>query len=410
MAVKNLVLGLSEHGKIKAGKKGKMTKSKGGKEFRPPEKLDHYIITTNERDTNGDYIIDEPLMEKLKKNGAITRGETLGEIIGIPGRLLYNDPDLNFSTRYAKYTSGKCVCHGDGVRGNPIGIDKPIKCPCSDLENGSCKINGKLHFVIEGYENLGGCHVLRTTSMNTVRSILGSMELLKAATGGLLAFLPLHLFLSPKTVMVPATGQTVKVYVSSLIFRGTIDDLQTRALEMAKQKAQYLAQMEEIETRARRLIEFIESPEDEEDIQHEFYPEAKENAKVAEAEKTAKADEKKTNAKAGKVEKESRPDHEPEPEPESDKPEPAGSGDAGQPEHDEKQYNPHCVIEDDRPITNEHKKKILLLKNKLKISNPKDWKDLLKSFQVESANQMTTGQAESFISQLEKKAGNDIPY
>jgi len=47
------------------GKKGEETTSKSGTNFRLPKRLDHFIITTTEKDEDGDFILDMPLMEKI---------------------------------------------------------------------------------------------------------------------------------------------------------------------------------------------------------------------------------------------------------------------------------------------------------------------------------------------------------
>jgi len=46
MPPRGVMPGLIELGKIKIGKKGEMVVSKNKKEFRQPEKFDHFIITT----------------------------------------------------------------------------------------------------------------------------------------------------------------------------------------------------------------------------------------------------------------------------------------------------------------------------------------------------------------------------
>ena len=64
--IKNLIPSLPEHGKIKAGTKGEEVVSSQGNKFRLPKKLDHFIITTTERDQDGNLVLDTDLMDKLK--------------------------------------------------------------------------------------------------------------------------------------------------------------------------------------------------------------------------------------------------------------------------------------------------------------------------------------------------------
>ena len=90
--IKNLGNQLNEAGKIKIGIKGAMITSKNNKEFRPPVKLDHFILTTTEKDTAGDYILDTALMEALKVPDEMEVSSVMlnkdNNIIGIPVRLI----------------------------------------------------------------------------------------------------------------------------------------------------------------------------------------------------------------------------------------------------------------------------------------------------------------------------------
>lgn len=248
--IKNLRPGLPEFGKIKAGTKGEEAISSQGKKFRLPKKLDHYIITTTQRDEEGGLILDTELMDALKSSDDAIL-DTDKNIIGIPIRLLYNSIDLNFSTRYAAYVGGKCVCSGDGEKGKTRD-GREVECPCKQQEPGyegkdKCKANGRLICIIDGAPIVGACHILRTTSINTVKSILGSLAFIQQAASGMLAFLPLHLILKPKTVTIPTTGQLTTVYVSSIVYRGPIESLRRDALGMAKEKAQYLIEMDTVD-------------------------------------------------------------------------------------------------------------------------------------------------------------------
>lgn len=267
--VKGLTPGLLEIGKIKIGIKGKMIESAQGNKFQPPKKLDHFVVTTTKKGEDGNYIEDEEI-----KN--IFGLEKDSEIKSIPVRLLYNDPDLNFPTRYASYNGGKLTCSGDGEKAITA-MDRQIECPCKKLDNAyqgkdKCKINGTLSVIIDNTNKFGGCHKFRTTSFNTCSSILGSMAIIKHATGGILAFLPLHLTIQPKTTTIPTTGGTTTIYVVSLIYPGNVSELQQAAFEMATEKRQYLLAMKEIENKAKSDNPF--SSEDEKEIVEEFYPEA----------------------------------------------------------------------------------------------------------------------------------------
>lgn len=274
MPVKGLTPGLLEVGKIKIGKKGAMITSAKGNDFRPPEKLDHFIITTNEKREDGDYIIDENLTNFLTTSGATSNDNPAllndkNQIIGIPIRLMFNDVDRNFPTRYASYVSGRLACSGDGQKATTID-GRTVDCPCERLNPGykgvdKCKINGVLSCIIDGVDIFGGCHKFRTTSRNTCQSIIGSMMAIQMATSGVLAFLPLTLIIQPKNTTT-GDGQNVKVYVVSVVYLGDVNALRKTAAEMIKEKHHYVG-----------LIEQEPQPfesENDTDIIEEFYPEA----------------------------------------------------------------------------------------------------------------------------------------
>jgi hypothetical protein len=123
MSIMGLIPSLMEVGKIKIGVKGAMMESTTGTEFRPPKKLDHFIITTNERDEHGDFRIDEPLMESLKKSKRAIK-DASGNLIGIPVRLLYNDIDLNFQPKTTTTPDGSITTVYAVAVVFPGGVDK----------------------------------------------------------------------------------------------------------------------------------------------------------------------------------------------------------------------------------------------------------------------------------------------
>jgi len=383
--IKNLTPRLPEMGKIKAGTKGEDAVSKDNKKFRLPKKLDHYIITTTERDDKGNLILDNELMETLKKSKQAIVDKD-GNLTGIPIRLLYNSIDLNFYTRYACYVGGKCVCSGDGEKAHTRD-GRDIECPCKQLDSAyqgkdKCKANGRLICIIEGAPMVGACHVLRTTSINTVQSILGGLAFIKTAAGGMLAFLPLLLILKPKTITIPATSQLSTVYVSSIIYNGPIVDLQRDALAMAKEKAKYLIEMDTVEATARELLDqSVESEQEQLDVQQEFYPDA-----IDVTPDLVEKKEKKPEVKKPGPEEEEKPETKPKPDPDP----PAES--ESEPESKE----------EDRPITKDQKRQIVKLKKENKISDPAVWQKLLKPFGVKTANDLTEKTANEFIEALKK--------
>ena len=54
-------------------------------------------------------------MEKIKQD------QDVQKLTEIPVRLLYDDIDLNFPTRYSCYKGNQCWCTGDGERAQRLG-------------------------------------------------------------------------------------------------------------------------------------------------------------------------------------------------------------------------------------------------------------------------------------------------
>lgn len=390
--IKNLIPGLPELGKIKAGRKGKEVKSFAGKTFRLPEKLDHFIITTTERNENGDYIEDAILMDKLKKSDTAVLNKD-GNLVGIPINLLYNDIQLNFPNRYACYASNMCICSGNG-KAAKTRDGRFIDCPCERLDpnfqgKDKCKANGKLYAIIEGTESVGACHVLRTTSINSVKSILGGLAFIQAASSGLLAFMPLTLMLSPKAVITPS-GAATTVYISSIIYRGSITKLRKQALGMAKEKVQYLIEMDRVEDNARQLMEAaVETDEEAAEVQAEFYPDAVDVKQEKEKPKPKK-EPKSPVKKKTKIDPDFLPE-EPAPEPPAIDPE--DPPDIEKPAEEKKPAASGPIIQD-------QKRKIVALKKQNKITSMSVWSKLLEPWDVKSANFLTEKQANEFIEVL----------
>jgi hypothetical protein len=268
--IKGLVPALPERGKIKIGYKGRVIKSRLGNKFQPPEKLDHFLITTTERDSTDNFKKDAEIHKRL--------GEKPTEI---PVRLLYDDPTLNFPTRYACFRGRTLWCSGDGERASRLANDgtyHDIQCPCPRKDPGyagpdKCKMNGALSVMIDGAGGLGGVWKFRTTSYNSIVNILSAMALLRSVTGGALANIPLILRVGPKQGTKP-DGSPVTIFMVSLEYPGDADSLQQRALA----RSQSMMNIASIEAEARRMLSL--SPpsiplagDTVSDVVEEFYPE-----------------------------------------------------------------------------------------------------------------------------------------
>ena len=271
--VVNLTPGMTERGKIKIGRKGKVMTSRNGNEFQPPQKLDHFLVTTLERGPDGNYVRDEAIHEAV--------GE---KPVSLAIRLLFDDPALNFTSRYACYDGKKLYCSGDGniaSRIDPEDDSKRIEvsCPCERIERdftgrGKCKINGALSVMLDAAPAVGGVWKLRTTSFNSVQGIMSSLSLIRQITGGVLAGIPLNLTLSPKTgTLLDGTQQLV--YVVGIEYAGGQAELQQVGYEMARARADAHVGIKEVENQARAALAlpYRESEEEAQETIDEFYPE-----------------------------------------------------------------------------------------------------------------------------------------
>ena len=262
--IKTFVPGLKEIGKIKIGRKGATKKSRAGNEYRPPEKFNHFEVVTLHKDDYGDFIPDAPVMGLI--------GSDCKEL---DVSLLYNDPTLNFFTRFNQYNGGKCMCSGDGERavqadGTEL-VCNPDTCPVFATKK--CKPNGILSVVLKDAPRLGGVYKFRTTSVNSIRSILSSLFFIQSLTGGVLADIPLKMTIAPQSVNPVGSPTAQTIYVVNLEYPGNMDDLHKQTIELMTRKAGMQSKIVELETQARIAITAPETKEDIQDAEYEFYPE-----------------------------------------------------------------------------------------------------------------------------------------
>jgi hypothetical protein len=188
--LKGLALTPPVVGRISIGK----VVEKAGK--RLPDKDDEFTITSQVQGRDG--WIAHPLDKQLRKEGEKLRS--------IPVSLLFGDPDLNLRASYCMFDrkSGRPLCVGNGTtckRSTVSGV-QTLPCPspegCELAQKGGCKPYGRLNVRI-GDEDEFGSFILRTTGFNTIRTLSTRLQYFHAASGGLLATLPLELRLRGKS-------------------------------------------------------------------------------------------------------------------------------------------------------------------------------------------------------------------
>ncbi len=280
LSIKNMVPQLLEFGKIKIGNKGKLIRN----QFRMPQKLDHFLITTTEKDNEDNFILDAELMNKIMERNKEDK------LTSIPIILLYNDIDLNFVSRYVCYRGATRWCTGDGEtarRLNSKNVSEERTCPCERCEptyqgedgkgKGKCKASGCLSVLIQGAEVVGGVWKYRTTGYNSVRAITASLLLIKNQTGGLLAGLPLEMIVRPKKTTNPTDGKPVTIYIVTLIYRGTPQSLRKLAFQVATEETEHRLKLGDVESEVRKMLTSAVDEEivggDEVEHAEEFFPE-----------------------------------------------------------------------------------------------------------------------------------------
>jgi len=272
--IKGLAPSLVERGKIKIGEKGKHIRSQKGTVFQPPKKLNHFKVVLTTRGQDGNFLLDD---EIHSIHGDYPKT--------LPVRLLYDDPELNFSCRYTCYKGRTLWCSGDGENANRLQEDGTLKeraCPCrrqdpqfkASGKDPACKIASRLSVIIDGAKVVGGVWVFRSTSYNTVTGLIGSLALIKSITGGPLAGIPLQLRITPKLVQSPLDGRQQTIYVVSLEYEGSFEQLRKIGFKTAIDREQHKLVMGDIEAQAQKLIALDQEPSlVDEDVVDEFYPE-----------------------------------------------------------------------------------------------------------------------------------------
>ena len=104
------------------------------------------------------------------------------------------------------------------------------------------------------------------------------MAMITRITGGPLAGVPLVLKVSPKSVQDPVRGSQQTIYIVSLEYRGSADQLRSIGYQTLLDHQKHGIRIEQIESNARALLAELPDPlEDEaEDVVTEFYPEQQE--------------------------------------------------------------------------------------------------------------------------------------
>ncbi len=256
---------------------GRMVEKNGR---RMPEQYDGFTITSQVQTWEGWEI--HPSDQAMRKDS----GEKLRRI---PVRLLFDDPDLSLRANYTMFekATGRPLCVGDGDtcrRVSPKGIQSlPCLGPqaCAVGVAGHCKPYGRMHVRIDtkesGLDELGS-FVFRTTGFNSIRTLSARLRYFHAASGGLLAALPMELRLEGKSTRM---SHGTPIYYVDLTLRdgtGLAQAVANARKEREQRTAMGLDQaaLDEAARQGLALGEFEESAEEGLAVVEEFYPEGDE--------------------------------------------------------------------------------------------------------------------------------------
>lgn len=296
---------LAEVGKIKIGGKGPERKGAKGT-YRIPVRYDYIVITTTERDSKGDFVVNNDLMLLLDPKENWKDGQTEPKPKEVPILFLFDDVDMNFRTSFAFYQGARCMCTGDGEIAtrlflkdgkqaiitdihegdyilNEVKVKKdskhkvicnPDECPymTPDAKGSTkCKPSGILSCLIPLSKEVGGVYRFRTHSWNTISNILASLDLIKTITGDMLVGLPMKLKMLKK-----ATEGHGNVTTLTVAFDGsTNEEMRQLAFKEKENRINYNVDILQIENKARNAG-FMEDTDSAIDISEEFYTEVPE--------------------------------------------------------------------------------------------------------------------------------------
>ena len=247
---------------------------------RMPEQDEGFTITSQVQTWEGWEI--HPADQALRKDP----GEKLRRI---PVRLLFDDPDLSLRANYTMFekATGRPLCVGDGdtcKRVSPKGMQS-LPCPgpqaCAVGVAGHCKPYARMHVRIDakesGLDELSS-FVFRTTGFNSIRTLSARLRYFHAASGGLLAALPMELKLEGKSTKL---SHGTPIYYVDLTLRdgtGLAQAVANARKEREQRTALGLDQsaLDEAARQGLALGEFEESAEEGLAVVEEFYPEGDE--------------------------------------------------------------------------------------------------------------------------------------
>ena len=192
--ITNLSITTPVIGSIRLGE----TVEHGGK--RIPKRNNHFTITSLFKH-EGEWV-PHPMQNEV----ANATGQDPEKITEIPIRLMFNNPALNMRARYEAYTEGGdiiCAGNGKGAKRRVNGQIESVDCPgarnCAFGREKRCDLFARLNVQIEGQDDEFASFILRTESINAVKSLWAKMTGMAAFFGNRLVGIPFALKLRQAT-------------------------------------------------------------------------------------------------------------------------------------------------------------------------------------------------------------------
>lgn len=194
--------------------------------------------------------IPHPLEEELLKNDKLTHKiQNEKRLKDIPIKLMFNDPGLTLRERYEAYdrTNERLACASCG-NGNArtYGHDgiKEVKClgprDCEFGRQNHCRPRGRLNVEIEGQDDPFSSFLLRTSGINSIRTLRSKLTSYFESFNGKIAHMPLNLHIRARL-----TSKGVMYYADLVLREGqTLFDAIKKARE---------AQQEEVDNEFNRV-------------------------------------------------------------------------------------------------------------------------------------------------------------
>lgn len=193
--IKNLVITTPVIGTIRLGDVAVNPKGK-----RYPVRSSHFKITALFKNAEGRWV-EHPMHKKVAEQ----TNQDPEKITEIPVHLMFNDPELNMRTRYEAFNNeGRTICAGDGCTARRLSGEKVEKVDCLGSEHCAfgrqvkCDMFARLNVTIDGQEDEFSSFILRTESVNAVRTLAAKMHRMRAMFGNRLIGIPFMLKLRQK--------------------------------------------------------------------------------------------------------------------------------------------------------------------------------------------------------------------